>query len=216
MSYLVYNFINNSNECVIGTEFSTGTSGLLDLNVKEVIIPSKYFDRIVTIIGYNAFAGSNIEKVFIPKTIRVIVRGAFYKCEKLIEVSFEKGSKLQEIGIEAFAYCYNMTFIDLPSSLTTFGEWQYPVFGGISKLKCLSYFGSSDFSSASLFSGSAQVEVRVSSAYSGTFGGRTTSVNLNRCANNQWYPIKERTKCMCRYHIERINPFNLIFLLAIS
>ena len=99
MTYLVYNDIPNTNEVVVGTiDMTTSNSGLKNKSIKNVIIPKFFFDKKITQIGHDAFSHSNIEKIFIAKTITTILYGAFYNCPKLKEVTFEKHSKLSKIS----------------------------------------------------------------------------------------------------------------------
>ena len=192
MSYLRYNIIEGTNECIIGTfDFVSHNNGLLDKSIVDVIIPTRFYERIITVIGYDAFSHSNIERIFIPKTIKRILRGAFYNCQKLIDVSFEKRSALEEIGIEAFAYCGTLQLIDIPSTLKTFANYNYGIFGSSPKLSCISYHGSTDFSNAVLLNNNQNPEIRVSNSYSGTFGGKRITRNDNKCSNNHWNPFQK-------------------------
>lgn len=48
---------------------------------------------------------SSIEKLFISNTIRKLEDNAFLDCEKLREVVFEPGSRLETIGDLCFSHC---------------------------------------------------------------------------------------------------------------
>ena len=50
------------------------------------------------VVGKDWFRDSDIEKVFIPNTVRELGKSAFYSCEKLREIVFESGSQLETIG----------------------------------------------------------------------------------------------------------------------
>lgn len=56
-------------------------------------------------MGDEWFFGSDIEKVFIPNTVRVLGENAFAYCEKLREVVFEPGSRLNTIKCSCFYGC---------------------------------------------------------------------------------------------------------------
>ena len=89
----------------------------------------------------------DIEKVYIPKTVKEIKPWAFAKCESLRVVVFDenskcrkigkgafsacrhlhifdfgKGSKCREIEEGAFADCFNLEYIEIPKSVKKIGE----------------------------------------------------------------------------------------------
>ena len=190
MSYLNYSRISGTNEYMIGSlNFIGHNTGMLNKTIVDVIIPARYYECLITVIGYDAFSHSNIERIFIPKTIKRIIHGAFYQCQKLFDVSFEKGSALEEIGIEAFAFCSALRYLDIPSSLKTFEKSNCVIFNTSPNIACISYFGSTDFSDAALFSDGHQLEIRVSDSYKGTFGGREITRSTNECYNKHWNPF---------------------------
>ena len=49
-------------------------------------------------IGSECFFEAGIEEIFIPKSVVEIRDSAFYECERLRKVVFEKGSKLRALG----------------------------------------------------------------------------------------------------------------------
>ena len=53
----------------------------------------------------NAFYNTNIKKIFLPKTLKVICTQSFCSCNKLKVLSFEKESELKYIGYGAFMGC---------------------------------------------------------------------------------------------------------------
>ena len=57
----------------------------------------------------------------IPASVVLIGSRAFY-WTPLNRLEFEENSELRVIGSEAFAYCWNLTSIDLPNKLETIGE----------------------------------------------------------------------------------------------
>ena len=88
----------------------------------DVKIPKQIEGKNVTIIGHNAFSySSRITGVEIPNTVTEIGEFAFVNCSKLGKVTFEKGSRLGEIGREAFAHT-NIQSIVLPDSVKKIGE----------------------------------------------------------------------------------------------
>jgi hypothetical protein len=62
----------------------------------------------------EAFKGSGIESVFVPRTVEVIGSTCFAKSESLSSISFESDCVLQEIGDHAFAFCCLLATITVP------------------------------------------------------------------------------------------------------
>ena len=83
-------------------------------NIKEIVLPDS-----LTTIGISAFASSNIEKINIPKNVETIEMSAFYYCQNLSSLTFEKNSKLKRIGDGAFQYNTSLEEITIPKSVTT-------------------------------------------------------------------------------------------------
>lgn len=112
--------------------------------LKTVNLPQ---DGVLKTIGWNAFSylmwsnadrAACIEKIVIPASVEVIGQYAFDGCANLSEVSFAPGSKLKEIGSEAFSNT-NLTEIVIPASVEKIGYNQYNnsegyVFAGCSQL----------------------------------------------------------------------------------
>lgn len=87
----------------------------------DVVIPNTYRGIEVTRIADEAFAEKNIKTVRISKTVKIIGQAAFFNCQNLVDVTFEEGSMLEEIGSEAFYYCDSLETINVPSSLQKLG-----------------------------------------------------------------------------------------------
>ena len=62
---------------------------------------------------------TELEAIFIPKSINTIHYHAFYGCGALKDVIFENNSTLTKIGFQAFIYCSMLKSIKLPESLET-------------------------------------------------------------------------------------------------
>ena len=71
----------------------------------------------------DCYRGKDMERVFIPKSVREIQEGAFFECEKLQEVVFEEESMLKKIGKLAFWNCISLKKINLPEELELIGNW---------------------------------------------------------------------------------------------
>lgn len=100
----------------------------------ELVIPSG-----VKKIGKQAFKNSNITKVKIPSTVKVIDRAAFEKCANLKEVEIEEG--LESILGDAFKGCINLTKINIPSTVKEIG---YDSFYNCVKLSDVDYLTDTD------------------------------------------------------------------------
>ena len=82
-------------------------------------ISSTFGGKTVVELGWLSFGTTNIESVFIPKTIKMLGNAAFYGCNYLKEVRFEKEIELEKIDYNAFKFCYALTKIDIPPTLKT-------------------------------------------------------------------------------------------------
>lgn len=70
--------------------------------------------------------------------VLAIAEGAFKACSQLESVRFGHGSRVETIGESAFAGCYSLQTIDLPSTLTSIGG---RAFEGCNRLAVTSYGG---------------------------------------------------------------------------
>ena len=89
----------------------------------EFGIADEYQGVPVTVIDSSAFASSDIKKVIIPNSVRVINSEAFYNCKSLEYVGFSNG--LASIEAKAFDGCTSLKKIDLPDSLISIGDYAF-------------------------------------------------------------------------------------------
>ncbi|MBQ3220536.1 MAG: leucine-rich repeat protein [Clostridia bacterium] len=83
----------------------------------SVVIPEKFTDgRPVYNIYTDGFANTNIESVFLPKSVRKISQRAFAHCHQLKAVFLNEG--LEEINANAFTDCSALECIVIPKSVT--------------------------------------------------------------------------------------------------
>ncbi len=61
--------------------------GLGTLSSNDVVVPSEFDGKKVTAIGENAFSGTEISKVTLPETVKVIEKNAFSYCPYLTKIS---------------------------------------------------------------------------------------------------------------------------------
>ena len=86
-------------------------------NIKSVILPNT-----LTVIGKQALGNTSLVSISIPASVESIEDMAFYGCNSLKNVTFEKGSQLKTIGTFAFASCTSLISIEIPASVKTIGN----------------------------------------------------------------------------------------------
>ena len=156
-NYLNYGDSSYKQGCVvIGTSTSNGNGNALkDKSITIIQIPSYHNGKEVVEIGYGGFSGTNIEKVFIPKTVLFLNDFCFLGCSSLTEIRFEEGSLLERIGLYSIYNIKKLEKLDVPKSLsqydTTESSALYPGFSELYSLTCISYLGATDFSSYDFF-----------------------------------------------------------------
>ena len=69
------------------------------------------------VICRGCYRENDIERVFIPKSVREIQEDAFKDCTNLREVIVEEGSALRTVGKSVFCNCKNLENITLPEGL---------------------------------------------------------------------------------------------------
>lgn len=87
--------------------------------VKTITLPDT-----IDVFGTDAFAGSSIVSMTIPKDLEVISSGAFRSCTSLTTVKFKNDNQIRIINDYAFSNCYKLVtfpFHEL-KHLTTIGE----------------------------------------------------------------------------------------------
>ncbi len=88
-----------------------------------VVIPSKINNKPVVEIGYQAFAGNSaITEVVLPSTVKTITSAAFAYCTNLSKMDLPKG--LTVISSAAFADT-KLKYSTVPSTVTKIGEYAF-------------------------------------------------------------------------------------------
>ncbi len=104
-------------------------------NLWQITLPAN-----ITSIETDAFYKTALTAITIPKKVQSIGASAFKDCEALSNVTFEKGSMLQEIKAPemsgAFENCTQLTTIELPASLISLSGG---VFKGCRSLQKVSF-----------------------------------------------------------------------------
>ncbi|MBR6866140.1 MAG: leucine-rich repeat protein, partial [Bacilli bacterium] len=87
--------------------------------IKRITLPDT-----VTTFGTDAFAGSSLETITIPKNLTAISSGAFRNCKDLTSVRFKTDNLLTTINDYAFANCYNLEVFSFHEikNLSTIGK----------------------------------------------------------------------------------------------
>ncbi len=99
---------------------------------KNIIIPDKIENAAVYSVG-TAFAGTDIEQITLPASVKNIGVEAFKNCEKLHTVVLQEG--LESIGNSAFFECSALKSIAFPRSLKTIGNGAFYKCTSLKKIK---------------------------------------------------------------------------------
>lgn len=75
----------------------------------------------VRVIGEGAFFYSGVTKVYIPASVEVIDKSAFYLAQSLQSVEFAANSRLKTVRDLAFSECIQLQEIALPNSVDSLG-----------------------------------------------------------------------------------------------
>lgn len=97
---------------------------------KRIVLPetfttSEHGKKPVTIIATGAFRSSSLRSIVIPESYLIIEEEAFLNSIKLEKVVFKKGSKLREIGNNAFKFAADLKQIEIPKSVEKIGEFAF-------------------------------------------------------------------------------------------
>ena len=87
---------------------------------KEINIPERVRDYIVTAIGAGAFSGYSTMFITLPDTVKSIGRAAFDDCDKLVYLSIPDG--VPSIENAVFYNCTSLTDVAIPDSVTAIGN----------------------------------------------------------------------------------------------
>lgn len=96
--------------------------------LKKVILP-----QTLEKLSAEAFSGSALEEVTIPKSVTNWGMSCFLNTTSLVSVKLEDG--LQEIGYAAFMGATSLETINIPDSVTKIGAWAFSTCEDLSDLK---------------------------------------------------------------------------------
>ena len=89
---------------------------------KNLVIPARIRNKVITSIGESAFIGCDgLTSVSFPASLTSIGDSAFKDCKGLTSVSLSGCTSLTSIGDYAFERCYGLTSVSFPASLTSIG-----------------------------------------------------------------------------------------------
>lgn len=109
------NFFKNENE-TNENEFSIEDGYISFVGRSKVVkIPQLVEGQTVTGIKEAGFINSQIESVFIPKTVKEICNQAFEGCRNLKKVELSEG--VETIGRYAFQRCISLTEVNIPATV---------------------------------------------------------------------------------------------------
>ena len=135
---------------MIGDGSSNSGNGLNKKNLSsEILIPSYYDSKPVTLIGYWAFKDcENLIKITIPDSVTSIGDNAFSDCTKLESITL--GDNVQNIGYGAFANCTSLKQIEIPEGVTNIDGY---TFSGCTSLEAITIPDSVTSIGANAFNG---------------------------------------------------------------
>lgn len=116
---------------LIGDEYSVSDIGTC--TDTDIVIPSTYNEKPVTVIGNKAFEGcSSVTNITIPNSVQIIADKAFSNCSSLTSISIP--NSVVSIGADAFQNCSSLKSIKVPDSVRAIGE---RAFNGCSSLESM-------------------------------------------------------------------------------
>lgn len=127
-SFLLNDWIESTNRMKFKLDLKEKTCLIIDFDddIKNLVIPNTYMNYPVVeiCVPERKYLNYSLESVFIPKTIRCISSGAFYACDSLEEVCFEKESELEYIGPRAFEQS-SIKEISVPKSVKIIKDYAF-------------------------------------------------------------------------------------------
>ena len=109
----------------------------------------QYFTGLYT-IPYNAFYGSSLTSVIIPKNVQEIGYAAFQYCYSLTSVTL--GDNVMDIDDNAFQFCNHLTTLTIPNSVESIGNYAFSTCYNLTALtipKSVNFIGGGAFQNCS-------------------------------------------------------------------
>ena len=92
-------------------------------DLEEIVIPSTYKGKAVTMIADNAFEDANLTSIEIPDSVTSIGSSAFSSCDSLTSLVIP--DSVTSIGQWAFYYCRRLTSVVIPDSVTSIDSFAF-------------------------------------------------------------------------------------------
>lgn len=89
----------------------------------RVFVPAKYRGKTINAISPHSFEGSDVEEIYLPDSIRVIMHHAFCDCYKLKKIVIS--NRCKSIGHYAFANCISLQTLSIPESTSEIGKYAF-------------------------------------------------------------------------------------------
>lgn len=129
-----HTFINNLCSCgaeyyttslifTLNKDYNTYTVSGISSSETNIVIPSKYNDKPVTAIGYEAFNEKNIQSIIFGNNVTSIEAWAFRGCKNLTTINLPE--KLTEIKEGAFAGCEYLDQVTMGNNVTSIGKMAF-------------------------------------------------------------------------------------------
>ena len=122
---------NASYTCVDGVLFTKDRKTLVFYPGKKRDPEYRIPDGVENLGDRSFYLNSNIQKIVLPSSMRVVGKQCFTSCRGLREVVFNRG--LREIGDLAFSYC-SLENVNLPSTVEWIGSGAFTLHDGFGEL----------------------------------------------------------------------------------
>lgn len=76
----------------------------------------------LTSMGYGVFENTGLTSIVLPSTLKVVPQYTFWNCRSLASVTF---NQQEEIGRQAFRYCYALNTVTLPATMKKIQEYAF-------------------------------------------------------------------------------------------
>ena len=164
-------------------DYRNGISG--DFDNSSLTIPSHIGNLPVVELGINSLASLSFIIVYVPGTVKRMLRGVFFRCSKLESVHFlsENGKySLVKFGDGVFDRCSSLKRVVIPSTLSVLPSY---LFSDCESLLEVVYCGSTHFTqtySWTFWPSATNVKVYVSPHYRyKTIAGKSLIRSSNQC-----------------------------------
>ncbi len=121
-----YTFSLCTKDNEVGTWYLTGyPDEIVDAQLPTVFFNGEEKITEYALPGYLFYCGGTLSSVEIPSAVVSLGESLFNNCYSLQSVVFGEGSKIKEIPSNAFSNCSKLEEVQLPSSLTTVGDYAF-------------------------------------------------------------------------------------------